>query len=413
MTQPWLAFVESNTTGTGRNFCAAARKRGYEPVVLTRDPARYPYIALDGIETQLVDTSDPTAVVSACASLAERAGLAGVTSSSEYFIAVAATAAEKFGLPAADPRAVEQCRDKTRQRIVLANAGVGVLRFAEVTDAVSAARTATAIGLPVVVKPVSGSGSIGVKMCATAAEVEQWAGELLTTADVNGRRRILVEEYVDGAEFSVETFDLNAVAVVGKLLGPAPHFVEVGHDFPARVSVHDHERLTATTLKALTALGLGWGAAHTELRMSARGPVVIEVNPRLAGGMIPTMIQSAAGLDLVDAVIARSVGDDAPLHFTRKEHGSIRFMLGRHSGVVSSVSDLPLPTEVPGLVMARFNVSRGERIDLTHSFRDRLGYVISTGTSAREAEQAASHALSGMRVVYTTPEEPSTGPHLH
>ncbi|MEU6298727.1 ATP-grasp domain-containing protein [Streptomyces erythrochromogenes] len=403
--RPWLALVESNTTGTGRRFCAAARARGYRPVVLTRDPTRYPYVALDHVETLVVDTSDPSAVLDACGDLAEGAGLAGVTSSSEYFIAVAAAAAEKFGLPAADPRAIEQCRDKTRQRIVLANAGVAVPRFAEVTDAASAVRTAAAFGLPVVVKPVSGSGSIGVRLCTTEGDVESWAGELFATAGTNGRGRILVEEYVDGQEYSVETFDLTAVAVVGKHLGPAPHFVEVGHDFPAPSNTDDREQLTDTALRALSALGLGWGAAHTELRMSVRGPVVIEVNPRLAGGMIPTMVQSAGGLDLVDAVIARSVGRDASLRLTRNGHGAIRFLVARRPGVVSHVSELPHPDDTPGLVTASFNVSPGDRVEMTHSFRDRLGYAITTGGSTDEAGRAASRALARMHVEYRRPSE--------
>ncbi|MFF3735518.1 ATP-grasp domain-containing protein [Streptomyces sp. NPDC002476] len=391
----WCSTASASATPTG-----PSRARGHRPVVLTRDPARYPYIALDGVDTRVVDTSDLSAVLDACARLAEGAGLAGVTSSSEYFIATAAAAAAKFGLSAPDPQAVEQCRDKTRQRVVLAHAGVNVPRFAEVNDTASAVRTAEAFGLPVVVKPVSGSGSIGVRLCTTAAEVERWCGGLFAAAGTNDRGRILVEEYVDGDEYSVETFDPNAIAVVRKHLGPAPHFVEVGHDFPAPLAPGDHERLTGTVLRALSALGLGWGAAHTELRMSARGPVVIEVNPRLAGGMIPHMIQNAGGLDLVDAVIARASGNEAAARLSSRAHGAIRFLVGQESGVVASVGELPGPDDVPGLVAASFNVSPGDRVELTHSFKDRLAYVITTGNSADEAERAASRALACMSVEY-------------
>lgn len=66
----WFAFLESNTTGTGREFCAAARARGLRPVLLTRDPDRYPYVVEDGIDTQVLDSADPVAVLDRCAELA-------------------------------------------------------------------------------------------------------------------------------------------------------------------------------------------------------------------------------------------------------------------------------------------------------------------------------------------------------
>ncbi|MGV9897217.1 hypothetical protein ACWDVV_23645, partial [Streptomyces tendae] len=47
----WFAFLESNTTGTGREFCARARARGLRPVLLTRDAARYPYVTEDAVDT--------------------------------------------------------------------------------------------------------------------------------------------------------------------------------------------------------------------------------------------------------------------------------------------------------------------------------------------------------------------------
>ncbi|GAA3348503.1 hypothetical protein GCM10020358_67200 [Amorphoplanes nipponensis] len=151
------------------------------------------------------------------------------------------------------------------------------------------------LGPPVVVKPVTGSGSAGVRLCADAGEVAEWAARLLG-GDGGPTGPILVETAVRGPEFSVETFDGVVRAVVGKRLGPEPWFVEIGHDVPAPVPAAVRAELGETTRRALAALGLGWGAAHTELRLSAAGPVVIEVNPRLAGGMIPAAVRAATGL---------------------------------------------------------------------------------------------------------------------
>ncbi|NEE13291.1 ATP-grasp domain-containing protein, partial [Streptomyces sp. SID7499] len=304
---PWFAFLESNTTGTGREFCATARARGMRPVLLTRDPGRYPYAAQDGVATRILDTGDLPAVIDACAALAADGGLAAIASSSEYFVASAARAAAKSGLPGPDGDAVARCRDKDLQRQALAAAGVAVPAFRAVEGVTEALAAADEIGHPVVLKPVSGSGSTGVRLCRDRDETEQWARETLCRAtDERGNpvpARFLVEEAVDGPEFSVETFDGAVVAVVAKHLGAEPYFVEAGHDVPAPVPATTAEALGDTALRSLAALGLGWGAAHTELRLTARGPVVIEVNPRLAGGMIPVAVRAATGVDLVAAVV--------------------------------------------------------------------------------------------------------------
>ena len=78
----WFALLESNTTGTGRQFAAAARARGLRPVLLARDPARYPYVADDRLDTRVLDTGDADQILATCRGLARDGGLAGVTSSS-------------------------------------------------------------------------------------------------------------------------------------------------------------------------------------------------------------------------------------------------------------------------------------------------------------------------------------------
>lgn len=397
---PWFGFLESNTTGTGREFCAAARARGLRPVLLTRDPARYPYVAQDGIDTRLLDTSDLPAVLEACTALAADGGLAGIASSSEYFVAAAAHAAAKAGLPSADGDAIARCRAKDVQRTVLRDAGVAVPAFEAADDVARAVDAASAIGHPVVLKPVTGSGSVGVRLCRDAAETRAWATELLHRAtDERGNpvpARILVEEAVSGPEFSVETFDGSVVAVVAKHLGPEPYFVETGHDVPAPVPPSDAAALARTALSALSALGLGWGAAHTELRLGPRGPVVIEVNPRLAGGMIPLAVRAATGVDLVGAVVARAAGQDPAPAEPGAGHAAVRFLCTRRSGRVTAVHGLREAAAATGAVAVMTTTAVGRDVRVTHSFQDRLGCVVASGP---DPDTASARALAALRTI--------------
>jgi S-sulfo-L-cysteine synthase (3-phospho-L-serine-dependent) len=399
--QPWFVFVESNTTGTGRQFCAAATARGLRPLLLAKDPARYPYAAADGIDTLGLDTADLDALLDACTGPG-RGAVAGVGTSSEYFVAPAAALAAKLGLPGPDAEAVARCRRKDLQRALLAAAGVPVPAFRVATDADGAVAAAGEIGYPVVVKPVSGSGSTGVRLCRDAAEAGRWAGALLARpGDERGSpvpRMVLVEEAVEGPEFSVETFDGETVAVVGKHLGAEPYFVETGHDVPAPVPAETADALGATARQALAALGLGFGAAHTELRRSARGPVVIEVNPRLAGGMIPAAVKAALGVDLVDAVVARASGGPFPPVLGGAGHAAIRFLLAPRAGRVSAVGGLDEAVRSPGVELAHVTAARGLEVRLTRSFQDRLGYVVAGGADAAQAASRAGSAAGLIRI---------------
>ncbi|WP_329391724.1 ATP-grasp domain-containing protein (plasmid) [Streptomyces sp. NBC_01351] len=382
----WFAFLESNTTGTGRDFCAAARARGMRPVLLSRDPGRYPYAVLDGIDTVVLDTSDPQAVLEACTRLDPVA----IASSSEYFVALAARTAAKLGLPGPDGDAVERCRSKDAQRSVHAAAGVPVPAFAAVTGAAEAAGAAERIGFPVVLKPVSGSGSVGVRLCADAAQARAWAERLLS----DGSATVLVEEAVSGPEFSVETFDGEVVAVVAKHVGAEPYFVETGHDVPAPVPAATAAELGAVAVRAVGALGLGYGAAHTELRLGPGGPVVIEVNPRLAGGMIPVAVKAATGVDLVDRVVARAAGLPAAVRGAAAGHAAVRFVRLAGEGRVAAVAGLADAAAAPGVAAVTASTAVGRELRVTHSFQDRLACVVAAGpdtaTAARRASAAAA-----------------------
>ncbi|BCJ69303.1 hypothetical protein Prubr_63240 [Polymorphospora rubra] len=205
-----LLLVESNTTGSGRLFARSARDLGIEPVLVTADPGRYPYVALDGLRTELADTADRDAVLAAARRIAAVDPVLGVTSSSEYYIAVAAATSRALGLPGPREEAIRTCRDKAAQRRRLGEAGVPQPRYEVVRDVPGALAAAGRIGFPVVLKPLQGSGSLGVRACANEEETTRHAAALAATR-VNERGvavppDFLVEEMLPGAEFSVEVF---------------------------------------------------------------------------------------------------------------------------------------------------------------------------------------------------------------
>ena len=395
-----LLLVESNTTGTGRLFAQRAAALGITPVMLTTSPARYPYIAHDAVDYVETDTADPGAVLAAARTLGRDADIAGAFSSSEYYIETAAVCAKALGLPGPPPEAIRACRHKGTQRQILAAAGLGGPRFVRASTV--AGVLAAGIPYPVVVKPCSGSGSVGVRLCADDGEAATHAATLLRATE-NERglavpAEILVEEYMADPEYSVEMFAGRAVATVNKHRGPLPWFVETGHDTPSRLPADRERVLTSEARDAAAALGLTWGAAHIELCLGPAGPRIVEVNPRLAGGMIPDLVHRAYGTDLIDSQIRAAVGMSVPPAPVRPSGAaSIRFLTAdAPSTVIHPDRAIAAALAVEGIADAAIYRAAGDAITPAEDFRGRIGHVISMSGRANPAASASAAADRGL-----------------
>lgn len=399
MSKPSMVFVESNTTGTGRLFVRAAVQRGFRPVLLTSDPAQYDYLHEQDLTVVTIDTSDQREVLDVCTSIKEGGGLVGIGSSSEYFAVTAAHVARKLKLPGTKASAIREARDKNRQRTCLGAAGIRIPQFRTVTSPKSAEAAAAELGPPVVVKPISGSGSVGVKLCADRREAAEHASFLLgqrtNERGLPAPRRVLVEEYVGGAEFSVEILSGKVIGITRKHLGELPHFVEIGHDFPADIPRNDRRALRSLGLEAVEALGLDFGPAHVEIRLGDDGPTVIEVNPRLAGGLIPELVRLAMGIDLISEIIGLLAGESLPplKPSNGRRYASIRFLLTPADGSISAIQGLDQAAKVPKVIEARVYREVGDSVQRLGNFRDRVGHVIACAPDPGAAQAAAVGAL--------------------
>jgi biotin carboxylase len=288
------------------------------------------------------------------------------------------------------------------QRTRLSQAGVAQPRFHLATSTAAAVTAAESLGLPVVVKPVLGTGSFGVRLCADAREVEEAAASILAHR-VNERgmplpARLLVEELAVGPEVSIETFGFAVVGCTRKHLGEPPFFVEVGHDFPAPLPAAEERALAATAVRALEALGLGWGPAHLEVKRTADGPSIIEVNPRLAGGFIPELVRLATDVELIGETVAAACGREVRLGDGPRQAASIRFLLAPGEGRLAAVEGLAEAARSEGVTDVRLYAEPGAAINRRGDFRDRIGHVVGCGRTPDESGHAAERGRDWLRV---------------
>lgn len=172
---------------------------------------------------------------------------------------------------------------------------------------------------PVVVKPCQGSGKRGVSFAGNAAEFAQAVRFAQTDAPGTD---LLVEQYIPGREVSVESISCQGrhyvVQVTDKVSGPAPHFVELAHHQPARLSPELRQKIERVVPRVLSAIGFTDGATHLELRLDGNSIYLIEVNLRGGGDEISSRLtRLSTGVDYLRAMIEVAMGSFAGI---RPEH---------------------------------------------------------------------------------------------
>jgi cysteine synthase A len=240
---------------------------------------------------------------------------ARVVPTSEGHVEPAARLNERLGLGGNGVRTATLCRDKYRMRQALkAHGGALVPEFRLVGSLDEFRQAAMEIGFPCISKPIRASASDGVRRMDDPAQI---AGTWAFTAAVPqiesvGGRSVLVEAYAEGPEYSVEAVVMDGVAhvagVTRKTTEPEPYFNEIQHVFPAPLADEDERRMRDTAAAVAEALGMRGGGMHLEVRLTPRGPVVMECAARIGGDSIPMLVKLASGADLYAMQLAEALG---------------------------------------------------------------------------------------------------------
>jgi biotin carboxylase len=403
-----IGFVESNRSGSGFDALRAARKLGLYVTFFNCGLDRY-HATPGGTEVlrDCVDefvscpTHELAPLLAAVKEVEARQPLDALLSVAEYEVVPAAEVARRLGLPGPDPDAVRIARNKADQRRRWAQRGVPIPAFRAVTTAEQAARAAEEIGLPCVVKPADETSGTHVVRCTTVAEViDGFAAVRSEPTNRRGQPRhpeVLVEECLVGFEVSVEVLaQAGSVAVLGvtdKLVGGGNRFIELGHSFPTSLPDPIRVELEQAAVAATMAVGFDLGIAHVELKYTAKGPMLIEINPRPAGDQITELMDRSLGLSTMELVIRQYLGESVGAIEIDPVRGAAIRYLTASPGVVTGVSGVDIAAAVPGVCEAVVAVEPGERVNPLRVNEDRVGHVLATANdpylAGRIAEAAA------------------------
>ncbi|TIM39112.1 MAG: ATP-grasp domain-containing protein [Mesorhizobium sp.] len=389
-----LILVEGHR-GIGLRYVQAAQRLGLHPITLSADPARHGYLAAEKLEAIPVDTENLDALIQVCSRLSvtyDIAGITGFTDLDESLYATIGKLCRHFDLPGPNPASIERCCNKFTQRQLLAEAGIPIPAYRLATNAADVASSAAQIGLPVILKPAAGSGSCGVRLCRDVDELTEHTSYLMGgTHTWVSSPRILVEEFAQGPYYAVHIMGNEVIGIEAAAFHHPPHFVFREGTFPAPLTHDEYKRIADVSLSCLGALGLAWGPTAIELRWTKRGPVVIEVNPRISGG--PQPVQLAYGVDLITEHIKLVIGDECNLRRSHSHVSAWRSLLPDRDGILDWIGGDNRAAAVPGVAEVSFFVKPKTPIVRKGDYRDSMGCVIAVSPSLAQTEEILQRAV--------------------
>lgn len=408
----------------------AARALGCTVVAADGNPSAV--CAAEADEFVCIDLKDTARLIDYARYLQQNGGLDAVFTAATDFSAAVAAIAAACGLRGHTLEAALNATDKVRMRECFRKAGVPSPAFIELTAADLAAPAdrleargnvrysdlgaATADTLerrlgelagrfPLVVKPVDNMGARGCSLVKNLSELRKAAA---TALQYSRSGRAIVEEYIEGSEFSIEGLifggRLYITALADRHIFFPPYFIEMGHTIPSECTQDIADEVISVFERGVHALGLTDGAVKGDILVRNGKAFVGEIAARLSGGyMSGWTVPYSCGLDITAAALTLALGGSPRLHTCGKDSFVIPLKQNcplvsaerawiSIPGQVASVSGLEAARAAPFVKDVFPRAGAGDTVVFPQNNVEKCGNVLSAAPSRREAVQASEAA---------------------
>ncbi|MFE0729160.1 ATP-grasp domain-containing protein [Streptomyces antibioticus] len=334
--------------------------------------------------------------------------------------------ADALGLRTPGLRATRACRSKYLQRWYLPE-------FSPVSLTVPPESRASfdpsAVRYPAVVKPTGRHSSSGVE---TVTGPDALPALLASYPD---HETVLVEEKVEGQEYSVESLVQDGRIVFGSATRKATTdshahtFVELSHTVPSDRPEADEVLLDANR-RMLLALGFQDGVAHAEWRIGADGRAyLMEVAARTPGDGLCILYELATGAPLEPEIVRIALGE--PASYPKPSRVARQVYLEHVPGVLTDVRvsgfDVEpvwvgegglwpavgpsAPADPPTLRTVLVHHDRGTELGPLRSSEDRAVSFFIDAPTVAELDELEARVRRSV-TVHTVPAVPDTVTHV-
>jgi carbamoyl-phosphate synthase large subunit len=294
-----------------------------------------------------------------------------VTGQMEKPLRLMAKLAQELGYRFNSPDVVETSLDKWLMKLAFRKAGIPCAKAMLISKSDDlTTRRLDAFSFPLIIKPRDAFSSRGVYKVNRLEEIIDHIQETRSFAS-NGD--VLMEEFLEGKEFSVESITFkgktSVIQITEKFITPFPNTVELGHLQPAPVTPEQHAAISKVVGSAIGAIGIDDSASHAEVMLTSEGPMMIEIGARLGGDFIASYLTKAStGVSMDKAAVQIALGITPDLDKRHDRFSYIKYIELPAGKKVVNVEPFEDLLKLPDLVFAHIFVKPGDVIQpITHS----------------------------------------------
>ncbi len=313
-----------------------------------------------------------------------------------------ATVAQEMNLVGISVESSLKATNKAMMRVCLEEHGVPVPEFYKVSDFCEYKEAVGSFSKPFVVKPADSSGSRGIYLIDDLNNEQLIDNAYKYSREFSRCGDVIVEEYMQGKEVSVETLSVNGevtvLQITDKLTTGAPYFVEMGHSQPTKHNPETAEKISQVAVAAVKAIGIENGPSHTEIMVTEEGPKIVEIGARMGGDCITThLVPLSTGIDMVKNTINISLGEPTDLKAKFNKGSAIRYFKVQ-PGVIKQIDGVAEAEHIQGVKQISFVKTVGDTVTEINSSGARVGFVIAQGENADDAVAICEKAISSIKI---------------
>jgi ATP-grasp domain len=340
----------------------------------------------------------------------------GIVAYADQQMAMAAALGERLGLDYHDRVVAGKLLDKVTQRQALRAGGLPVPTCVPVPARATPGgvdEVLAAIEFPVVIKPRQGAASRDTHMVHDEETLRALIAEQSTDDDES---TMVVESYMVGASpppsglfsdyVSVESVvaagEISHLAVTGRLPQDEP-FRETGLIIPSDFDPALQEEIVALATAAIRAIGVRIGCLHTEIKVTTKGPRVIEVNGRIGGFVPQTLKLASPTTDLFELSRRVALGEKVVFDGLVPTTG-VGYVIAQQPPIgavrVSTVDGLDRLAEYPGVDAVALSRQPGDEVDWRKGSHEYVFSVLGNVPQHEDMEKLEQFIADEVTVTY-------------
>lgn len=353
----------------------------------------------------LISTHNDEDVFKKILSLSKKHSIHAVFTAGTDKSVIVAKISNALNLPGISVESAYRATNKYLMRQALVKANIPTPLFLQTSSVDDAIDFFNTLKTPqAVIKPIDSMGARGVKKIFCAVDI---LSAFSHTASFSSDKTVLIEELLEGDELSIDSIIFNnrfvPLGIADRIIQHDPYFIETGHILPSQKNQSIQEQACDMLQEGAKALGITYGVAKGDIKITPEGPRIIEIAARLSGGFMSShTFPYSTGINLHQIAIKMALGQNPTQgdliphqHYFSIEKG----LIAPHSGTYKKIQKLTEASEIPFIKNIFITANPHQKVHSITSNVDKLGHIIATAPTLEKAQQAIDQAIQTLNII--------------